>query len=294
MEKPDEQIPDENLIGELLSRFRPIPSERFYQRMGSAPWISGAPSGTRVSGIEQGEKASLPTIVRGRWQLPAARNRVLRPLAVSLGVLLLIFAGIMVFPSVRVQASMMLRYFLRLANDQPSVMVTVPAPGDPASFGTPEYFALTLDQVEAQASFPIQVFGELPAGMAFTGAHFNPAWQQASLRYKAGDQTLILTQRKLGIVEQVQTVGVDTPVETVQVDDRIGEYVSGGWVVAPGSERVLQTATPGTQVSLGIVWDPALPQQILRWQEDGVSYEILVSGESISRAALLDMAASLK
>jgi hypothetical protein len=62
-------------------------------------------------------------------------------------------------------------------------MVTVPARRS-ASFGTPGYFGLTMDQVEAQASFPVMEIGALPTGMAFTGAHYNPAWQLASLRMK--------------------------------------------------------------------------------------------------------------
>lgn len=288
MERPDEQLPDEKRISDLLGRFKPTPSARFYQRMESAPWVTGGTS------VEQDRQGVISSLWNSHLGLAGKQFRPLRPLAVSLGVLLLVFAGMMVFPSVRAQASIVLRYFLRLTNDQPSVMVTVPALGDPTSFGTTGYFGLTLDQVEAQASFPILEIGALPTGMAFTGAHYNPVWQLASLRYEGNAQSLVLTQRKLGVVEQVQTVSADAPVETVQVDDRIGEYVAGGWIVAPGSEQVLQTAIPGTQVSLGIVWDPNLPQQILRWQDDGVAYEILASGKSFTKTALLDMAASLK
>jgi hypothetical protein len=58
-----------------------------------------------------------------------------------------------------------------------------------------------------------------------------------------------------------------------------GEYVSGGWKTEPaaGKTALPGTPQPGTQVSLDITWDPALPQHILRWQEGDVFYEILVS-----------------
>ena len=93
-------------------------------------------------------------------------------------------------------------------------------------------------------------------------------------------------------------VGASAPVEIVIVRGVPGEFVTGGWMATDANDRIQATAAPGTQVSLGVYWDPTLPQRILRWQEGNILYEILstktAQGITIDKDELIAMAESIE
>jgi hypothetical protein len=217
----------------------------------------------------------------------------LRRLAAA-ALLVLVAAGLMAAPPLRTLARQIMVYFMPAAGDYRSVQFTVPATAGPGGSGTPGTIPLTLPEAEAAAGYPVREIDPLPAWLVFTGAHYEPATQAVKLQYSGENQTLLLTQRPAGGIEEFSSIGASAPVETIVVREFAGEYVAGGWVVAPGSSQALQTAAPGTQVSLGITWDASLPQHILRWQENGMLYEILSSGEKLKKDDLLKIAESIK
>ncbi len=261
--RPDSRpAPDEEQLAALLQSFRPHPTERFYQRMASAPWGRKTTARRKLSGV--------PLFRLGRylWAAPAFI------------VLLLVAAGL-AFPSLPVAARQLMRFFAPNPSDHMTLEVTVPSPNDPEVFGAPGYFSLSLAEVEQLAGFDVKEIvlpeaGSPIPGMAFNGAHYDPELQTVNLRYSAGGNSLYFSQRASGKIEEYSSIGVGAPVERIIVRGVEGEYVAGGWrstrITPTGTQGALQ---PGTQVSLDINWDHELPQHILRWQENHVYYEIL-------------------
>ena len=104
-----------------------------------------------------------------------------------------------------------------------------------------------------------------------------------------------MTQRRLGEIEEYSSVGASAPVEIVPVRGVEGEYVVGGWRFSSDGEKPSFTAVPNNDVDIGVVWDPELPQRILRWQEEDFIYEILLTGShSLVKSDLLIIAEQIK
>jgi hypothetical protein len=269
MNENESQPPDEERIAALLGRFQPRPSERFYRRMAAAPWARPKERRTPRS-----------------WWSPG-----MRPTAAAAALALLALLALAAVPSLNALGRQLLEFFLPAAGDTRSVQVTVP---QPAALSTPASYTLDLAEARAAAGYPLLELRELPPGMAFSGAHYEPGLQAVTLRYTGDNQTLLFTQRPVGTIEEYSSIGASAPVETVQVWAGQGEYVSGGWVTTPSGDRQLQAATPGTQVSLGLVWDADLPQRILRWRAGGMQYEILIHGAALAKEELVQLAESLR
>jgi hypothetical protein len=254
--QPD-RSPDEERLVVLLERFRPRPTGRFYRRMASAPWRTG------------------DSPRRWYWGILAHR-RILA--AATLVILVTVFA-LFVSPSLAVVARQLMRFFAPNPSASMVLQVTVPSPGDPGVFGSPDYFSLSLAEAEELAGFELKEVPPSAAGawfprLEFAGAHYDPEMKAAVLRYKADNRSLFFTQRQPGPVQEFSSIGPNARVEIVPVRGVEGEYVAGGWRTDRPDAGTPQS---DTQVNLDVIWDPALPQRILRWQEENIYYEILIS-----------------
>jgi hypothetical protein len=261
----NQKPPDEERIAALLAGFKPQPSARFYQRMESAPWMSAS--------REAKNAKSQPG-----WIARLSGAPGLRIAAAAAILLAFIIIGTMASPALRTVAQQLMHFFIPAKENRISVQVTMPSPGEAGSFESADYFSLNLSQAQNLASFPIREIAELPSGYTFSGAHFDPTLNAVALRYADHGSFLVLTQRPSDEVEEYSSVGASAAVATVEVRGVQGEYVTGGWRVARQESARIETAVPGTQVSLDAYWDPSLPQETLRWQEAGMVYEIRAAG----------------
>jgi hypothetical protein len=270
-EKAEDQLEnlkmDDEQLKNMLDRFQPRPSQRFYQR------IEGAP-----------------------WRKPNSRWVGLTPLRVpALVVLATLIAVVVIFatPAGRVLAQRIANFFLPSSSDQ----VTIEVPVDVLT--TPDAgYPLTVDEAETQLGFGVRQPVQLPAGYVFDGAKTVPDRQAVVLNYhyKPAGPTLRLTQRRLG--QDFQSIGDSATVELVQIGKTTGEYVTGAWKV-PEVKSAFATAHPEATIAVEANWDPDADIQFLRWRDGDMLYEILFAGGKpdqpgyLDKDALIDLAEGL-
>ncbi len=258
--------PEEPQIEALLSSIKPQPSQRFHQRMAAAPW-------------NRSEHKSWPRALR--WSVISL---------LALLVVTLTFVSLLALPSFHALAQQIRLFFWHSSSDQLELTTLPPGTTSPYAVSETPPPQLSIEAVQAQAGYPLLVPQQLPQGLRFLGASYDPVLQAVTLRYGSLNHTLLITQRPSGEIQEYSTVGASASIETVNLRGGEGELVSGGWMVAtpaPGSEA---QATPGD-----VTWDSTLHQHILRWQESGMIYKILSSGEgSLSPQELVRFAESLK
>ena len=258
--------PKEAQIERLLQQIKPMPGQRFHQRMAGAPW----------SRTEQ--KAGWKRL---HWSTVSA---------VTLLFLLLISLSLFALPSFRALAQQVKLFFWNTSSDS---LELTSLPSETASLyaasATPS-FLLSIQEVQVLAGYLLLLPGQLPEGLHFDGASYDPALEAVTLFYSGANHTLLLMQRPIGKIQEYSTVGASASIEPVTVRGEEGEIVSGGWTIAtPGPGE-------GTQASTSNVsWDTQLNQHILRWQESGMIYKILSSGEDyLSAQELVSFAEILK
>jgi hypothetical protein len=274
--------PDEEQIAAWLADFKPQPSARFYQRMKSAPWVKASRAANNAKS-------------RPGWIARLSGAPSLRIAAAAAALLAFIIIGTLASPALRAVAQQLMHFFIPAQDDHISVQVTMPFPGEAGSFESADYFSLNLSEAQDLAGFPIKEITRLPSGYAFSGAHFDPTLKAVALRYSDHGSFLVFTQRPSDKVEEYSNIGASASVETVEVRGVQGEYVTGGWRVGPQESARIETAVPGTQVSLGAYWDPSLPQETLRWHEAGMAYEIRAAGvDRPELDDLLEMAGTIR
>ncbi|HEX5809665.1 MAG TPA: hypothetical protein VFY25_13445 [Anaerolineales bacterium] len=163
---------------------------------------------------------------------------------------------------------------------------------------TTDVFPLEIKEAESVAGFDILEPTWIPEILSFKGAAFeSKEWsrQQNTVRifyslradlFGPGFETngVILTQQPIESVEDCEIcdfVGADANVEQVQIEDTPGEYVVGVWKADDAGNWVW-------------AYEPWL--QTLRWQENGIAFELLYMGppEAITKANLIAIAESLQ
>jgi hypothetical protein len=145
-----------------------------------------------------------------------------------------------------------------------------------------ELFPLDVNSTEARAGFDTLEPAALPEGMTFLGASFDPIYSLASLSYgyPPEDGRILIKQQPVNseeICELCGIVGASAAVQTVQIGDVAGEYAEGVWELTDN----------------GPVWhdDPYL--KTIRWQKDGMAFELVFMGMELDRDELVGIAASL-
>ena len=151
---------------------------------------------------------------------------------------------------------------------------------------TNEPFPLELRDAEEQAGFDVWEPAALPEGMTFLGSSFEPFSKTTSLSYgySETDRAILIQQQPVSspeICDLCGVIGASAEVETVQIRDTSGEYVIGVWKADEAGNWTWE-------------YEPFL--QRVRWQEDGMAFEILYMGppEQITKNDLVVIAASMK
>jgi hypothetical protein len=290
LNQPDsvDRTPSEEDIVSYLETFQPHPSEDYYLRMETAPWTAPEQASSRFTDFMN-------------W-LTGMDNPFPRPgvhVALAATVLLLVIILVtLASPKLQAVAQQILHFIVPAPTDELALQVTAQPPGTQEPLNASERYPLTSIQAEELSGYPIIVFAQLPEGITLTGAQYNPNLHAVTLRYSGAGQTILFTQRPVGEITEYATVGASAPVEIVTVHGVPGEFVTGGWIVTDTNDRIQATAAPGTQFSLGVYWDPTLPQRILRWQEGNILYEILstktAQGITIDKDRLIKLAESIE
>jgi hypothetical protein len=143
----------------------------------------------------------------------------------------------------------------------------------------------------AQAPFDLCIPVHMPEDIAFSGANYTPARQQAALYYSGDKRSLMLVQHPVG--NFFEQIGGSARVEIIHAGEITYEYVTGGWVIRSEDGDTLATALPGTTVTLNATWDETLDRQTLRWQQDGIQFELIGYGE-LDRPTMLSIAANMR
>lgn len=199
------------------------------------------------------------------------RRTALAALALTMAFSLLAFT-----PQGRALAQGILQFFTRAETDtlptQPTYETISESPR-----------VLNAAAAEGQAGFDVLEPAFLPEGFAFQGASYtaeiNTVIQQFG--YAPEDIRLSVQQQPFTTLKDCDLcglVGATAPVEIVRVRNVTGEYVEGVWELTDA----------------GPVWrnDPYL--KTLRWQEEGMAFEMIFMGMELSKADLLVIAESMK
>lgn len=247
-------------IEALLSQIKPLPGKRFYQKMENAPWQ------------------------------PQPSRPGLRQWALATILLVLVLGSTFTIPTVQAAAWELLHFFMPALSDQRTVQAHLPLPGSQVE----SYYGLNLADAQKEVGYSLKRIDQLPADLTFRGAHVDPSLKTVALRYSNGQEDLIFIQYPIGSIKEYSSIGASATVEPVQVDGVQGEMVSGAWRLQPTKPTIQDTSLPGTPTDLGLYWDPSLPQHMLRWQQNGMAFELLFTGESIGKTALIEIANNIQ
>jgi len=227
----------------------------------------------------------------GRRGLTENRPSTRPPLArVAIFITLLILVGMaaaLATPQGRSLAQEILQFFTRADSDTLPVqswqMTPLPeiAALDPGDINNAN---LTVSEVETQLGMDVLEPDWLPEELSFVGANLETEHQMALLFYRYAETNgLVLREEPVQISDECElcgSVGASAAVETVQIGGVNGEYVEGVWKLTED----------------GPVWvsDPYLKK--LRWQANGMAFELLYMGppDSMTKADLIAVAESLK
>jgi hypothetical protein len=269
---------DEQHLVDILDRFQPSLSTQFHSRMRDAPWQ-----------VKPRYLSRFPLIFRRMLQQPYFP--VVAAIFFFVFVLSTSFA---LSTSIRAAAKQLMIYFLPESADQLDLIVMIPSSSSSPVISSRSDFNLTPAQAMQQAGYEILEINLPNAGLSLVGAQFYPQNHAITLLYEGEGYRLYLTQRQQSRMADVFSIGASASVEHLVLRNQQAEYVSGGWkLVTPLSIEAQQK--PGTQVNLEAVWDPSLPQQTLRWWENGIIVELRTNGSrSPDKNSLLDLAEGLE
>lgn len=148
---------------------------------------------------------------------------------------------------------------------------------------TTDPFPLDVKDAEAHAGFDVLEPSNLPTGMTFLGSSVDPVSKLVSLSfgYSETDRRILIKQQPVDFTDSCNLcglVGASASVESVQIGDVTGEYALGVWELTDN----------------GPVWrdDPYLTT--IRWQKDGMSFELVFMGTEAGKEELLSTAESMK
>jgi hypothetical protein len=144
-------------------------------------------------------------------------------------------------------------------------------------------FPLTMDEVKQYAGYQVLAPATLPDGMTFLGAALDPALKMTSLSigYSEAERIILIKQQPIESPETCTLcglIGASASVQQVQINGVPGEYAEGVWELTDN----------------GPVWrdDPYL--KTLRWQKDGMAYELIYMGMDLGKDNVVTIAESMK
>lgn len=205
--------------------------------------------------------------------------------------LAVILIGVLFFttPQGQAMAQSMLQFFTRTeSNELPlqSFQLTPPLPAagtrtpNPASIIDAK---LEITEVELQAGYDVFEPSWIPSNLTFAGASIeDPKIVRIFFRYM-DTNGLVFRQEPVPGSEDCELcnmVGPDAPVEEVAISNTTGEYVEGVWKLT----------------EQGPVWESDPYLKTLRWQKDGMAFELLYMGppDTLSMEDMITIAESIK
>lgn len=130
-------------------------------------------------------------------------------------------------------------------------------------------------------NLPFKEISILPEGFVFDRIIGKPDNFSSIFVETGPDALLVLDQKMLKgeTVSPIQQIGSSATVESVEVGESIGEYVSGGFIYSKDDSWM--------------EWENRRITQTLVWVQDGVMYRLSYSGETLTKENLIDMASHI-
>jgi hypothetical protein len=236
-----------------------------------------------LSGIEARlSLAKKPAFRKVERSGKARANQFAFSILTSVGVLVIM----LITPQGRALAQSILHFFVRTGSDR-LPMQSFQTTSAPATI-TPDpgyIFDQSISEAEQKAGFKAILPRSIPENLSFQGASYEPEHNIVRLFYSYEDTTngLVLREERFQTNDDCElcgVVGASAEIRIVQVGDVNGEYVEGVWNLTAN----------------GPVWvsDPYL--KTLRWQKDGMAFELLYMGppEEVTKEKLIAIAESMK
>jgi hypothetical protein len=204
---------------------------------------------------------------------------------------LVIIAALLVIalltPQGRTFAQNVLQLFTRVTDTttpvQDSQMAAVEIPSS-APTAMPPSPLISVAEASAKAGFPAAVLHATPQGLEYLGARMYG--ETINIEYQTPDKSghLYLKQSQSGFLQSEWDQVPASAVTAVKIGDLEGELVQGIFVLYPGD-------TEGT-------WNQDGPFLRLRWEKDGIWYELNRHGygefaENLDQSALIALAENL-
>ena len=148
---------------------------------------------------------------------------------------------------------------------------------------TNDPFPLEVQAAEAKAGYDALEPAVIPERMTFLGASLDPTIKMISLSFGYSDSERIVLIRQQPIASQelcdlCGLVGPDALVQSVQIQDVPGEYAEGVWALT----------------EIGPVWKDEPLLKTIRWQKDGIAFEMIYMGVDLDQDGLVAIAESMK
>ena len=216
-------------------------------------------------------------------------RKKLVPRLVTVIAVIVILGGVLIIttPQGQAMAQSLLQFFTRAESNELPVqsfqLTPLPASGtsksDPASIidANPE-----ITEVEQQAGYDVFEPSWIPSNLTFAGASIeDPKIIRIFYRY-VDTNGLVFRQQPVPVSKDCELcglVGPDAPVEEVAIGNTTGEYVEGVWKLT----------------EQGPVWESDPYLKTLRWQLDGMAFELLYMGppDTLSMENMIAIAESL-
>ena len=271
------QSPTDNEIEEMLVHFRPVPGESFHNKVQTAPW-------------QKSSSLNIITLISKTF-LPASQSIRLALLVSS--ILILTIVGYTASPTIKTAAKQFFDFFMPAETDIISIPITVGQDGNLVAYDAPGYFSLDFPTLTELIDFDMLVIPEQELGLKYSGANYNKEISSVTIQYQGANKTIYFTQRPTESMLEFSSVGASAPIELVMINGRPGEYVVGGWHAVDDKSIITPEHMMEINENINIYWDPNQSQRLMRWEENGVTYEILAIGQRLRKSILLEIAENL-
>ncbi len=223
----------------------------------------------------------------GRFMRTSVPLRISKSAAAIFLLMGLAIITLFTIPQGRALAQEIQHFFTRAKSDRlpvqpfqltPIAQTTTPDPGDI------NHASLSVVEVENQAGFDVLEPSWLPETLSLVGATYEPGLSIVRIFYRYVDTNgLVLKEEPFKRTDDCELCGVvgdSAAVETVQIGKGKGEYVEGVWKLT----------------DTGPVWESDPYLKTLRWQANGMAFELLYMGppDSLSKTDLIAIAEGLK
>jgi hypothetical protein len=88
------------------------------------------------------------------------------------------------------------------------------------------------------------------------------------------------------------SVGRSAEIVSVSLNGAIGEYVRGDWVIDEDQQDLAETE-PGESIDYTFVWDSEFPKHSLKWEADGLKFELTAYDRDLTFEEIVAIAESM-